>query len=616
MIEKQAGTCAKGAPGSTIPRALLAVLAIAAVVFVAYSVTLFSDYGMADDYNFLNCGLNRSKAVLNLLITAGRPLNGLLLDFGFKTAGSIGNLAILRAITLVGIWLLGCGLYFFARRHRVGAISSMAIACGIVLLPSFQVYASWAQHFTTPFAAAIALFSAYILTPACAQREWSRGLVILYSTLLLTTAIVIYQPIAMFFCTGILISIIASADNAGTWKPGRIFDAAAVFVAANTLGFLVLKTGLHYFGYPGASARGNLVQNIPEKLKWFVSEPLANSLSLYSVPANQPLEIFVAIIILLGAIFFARRHPAGKVVSAFAYGIICLLGSYLPNLATAENWASYRTIGALGASAIVLLVLMGSEIFHAGRKRFPVDSVLGRLARYLWLVPSVGLFAMAIAVQSNVLNSIVLPNVTELNNLASVLNEELGQKSGKVVVVVRLSSFTDSAVRPIAYDEFGIPSSSQRDDAKAMVEILLRNTNVSPIEVNTTSEKIDVTPRPDHVDTLVVDFPRLVTSQRYRAMSLVTQHVDGGIISPLNINDDNWTAGIWKNKHDPDVYSFVYQLSPGEPVLKPGEELNFHKSGVRTVSRVDVTGGYVNVRVDGTRLDAEDGYPHSVSRTP
>src|SRR5687768_3010584 len=155
-----------GSGNIIISQGYLASLIIAAIVLSAYSVVLLNDFGVLDDYFFLNNAITGSNHTLPLLIGAGRPLNAVLLDQGFNLAGSIEGLTILRSITLIGIWLLGLGLYLFSRRHCVGFMSSLAIACGVILLPSFHVYASWAQHFTTPFAGALALLSSFILTPA------------------------------------------------------------------------------------------------------------------------------------------------------------------------------------------------------------------------------------------------------------------------------------------------------------------------------------------------------------------------------------------------------------------------------------------------------------------
>lgn len=522
MIEKKAAMLARDDLERRISQGLSASMIIAAVVFAAYSVVLSSNFGVMDDYSFLLNAIVRGNDTLTLLIGAGRPLNAVLLDVGFRSTGSIENLAILRAITLVGIWLLGCGIYFFSRVHCVSFISSLAIACGIVLLPSFQVYASWAQHFTTPFAGAIALLSAFILTPACTIRERSRILAILLSALFLLTSILIYQPIAMLFCVGILISIISKPEFSSAWRPSRVIDAIAAFVTAMFFGLLIFKIGQHI--YPSGSSRYGLVQNIHEKLSWFISEPIVNALSLFSVPANVISLFAVFLTVLFGTFLLIRRRGLNTVLLIFIYGIFCVLGSYAPNLATAENWASYRSIGALSALVVALLVLMVSEIFTFFKSKYATNSLLGRLNKYHWIVPAVLLIILTTRAQSNVLNGFVLPNVTELNNLASTLNDGKGRGSEKVAVIIKSSSWSDSAAKPMAYDEFGMPSSIRDYYAKAIVEIVLRSTNLIKNSMVISSVEAITGKQVDYDTNLVVDFPRLITSQRFKTDPLALQN--------------------------------------------------------------------------------------------
>lgn len=612
MIEKKADIVERNALEQSIPQGLSASMIIATVVFAAYSVVLSSNFGVMDDYTFLLNALLRNNGTLTLLIGAGRPLNAVLLDFGFRSAGSIENLAVLRAITLAGMWLLGCGLYFFSRLHCVSLICSLAIACGIVLLPSFQVYASWAQHVTTPFAGGIALLSAFILTPVCTVRERSRILAIFLSSLLLLTSILIYQPIAMLFLTGILISIISKPDINTEWKLSRVVDAITVFVMAMFFGLMAFKIGQYI--HPSGSSRYGLVQNIHEKLSWFFSEPIANSLSVYIIPANVILQLTVILIVLLGAFLFIKRRGSNNLLPIFIYGFFCILGSYTPNLATAENWASYRSIGALSASVVVLLIFMAAELFSYIQRICTTNIPLGKINKYNWLLATILLIILTTQAQSNVLNGFVLPNVTELNNLASALNDKKSQGSEKVTVIIKSSNWSDSAARPMAYDEFGMPSSHTDYYAKTIVNIVLRSTSLIPNAIIASSGDVLAYQQSDHNVNLVIDFPHLVTSQRFKTDSSALLHSSSNAISPLNINDANWKNGIWINKNNPNAYSFTYRSNFGEKAFKVGDKLRFYKSGIRTVLRVDFTGNYINVLVNDPLLSSEDGYPHSIVR--
>lgn len=612
MIQKKPAKFVRNDTGQIISKGLSASLIIAAVVFSAYSIVLSSNFGVLDDYTFLYNAITGSNHTITLLISAGRPLNAMLLDLGFHSAGSIENLAILRAMTLIGIWSLGSGLYLFSRLHCVSFISSLAIACGIILLPSFQVYASWAQHFTTPIAGAFALLSAFILTPACTMRERSRVWAIFFSVLLLVIAILIYQPIAMLFCTGILISVLSKPDVFSDWKLSRAIDAAMAFVTAMVLGLIIFKIGQYI--YPSGSSRYGLVQNIPEKLVWFFSEPIENALSLYIVPANINSQFVVVLTVFFGTLFLIKKCGLKTISIIFIYVILCVLGSYAPNLATAENWASYRSIGALGASVVVMLVLLVSGPIDSIQKRYSTKVLIGSSIKYFWFVMAIFLIILTGQAQSNVQNGFVLPNVTELNNLASIFNDVKIQHTEKVRVIIKPSSWADSAARPMAYDEFGIPSSVRDYYAKPIVEIVLRSMNSIPNAIITMSGDTTTNQKPDDANSLLVDFPRLVTSQRFKTDPSASLNLNPNVISPLNISDDNWKNGIWSNEVNPNVYSFVYRANIGDKKLKVGDNLKFKISGFRSVLRIDITGEYINVLVNGPPLSHADGYPSTIIR--
>lgn len=590
-----------------VSQGFLASLIIAAVVLAAYSVVLSNDFGVLDDYAFLYSAITGSNHTFPLLISAGRPLNAVLLDQGYHLAGSIEGLSILRSITLIGIWLLGFGLYLFSRRHCVDFMSSLAIACGIMLLPSFHVYASWAQHFTTPFAGALALLSAFILTPACTIRDSSRGLAISLAALLLLIAILIYQPLAMLFCTGILISVLSRPDAVSDWRLGRAIDAATAFVAAMLAGLIIFKIGQYL--YPSDSARYGLVQDIYGKIKWFFSEPIANALSLYIVPRSATPQYVVIFSLLFSALFLIKKYGIFVSSIIFIYGALCLFGSYAPNLVTAENWASYRSIGAIAASMVVMIVLLVREPILCIQKKFNANKMFGSCAKYFWFAPMFFLFTLTIQVQGNVLSGFVLPNVFELNNLASFLKDAGIKKTERVSLIVRPASWEDSSARPMVYDEFGMPSSIKYYYAKPIVEIVVRSMNLAPNAVVSMYEDLTANQAEGASRRLLIDFPRLVTSQRFKTDPLVSL-----TILPLNINDDNWTNGIWTNKNNLGAYSFVYRSSSDDVALHAGDKLIFVKSGARTVLRVDSAGDYTNVLVNGSPLLPEDGHPHAIRR--
>jgi hypothetical protein len=500
-------------PVMALPEKLWAPLFIVALIVLTYASVLSSTFGMDDDYNFLNWGIEHVDTTFLLLIAAGRPINGKVLQWGFGAVGSIENLVYLRAITLTGIGLLAIGLFFFCRKHRVARLPSLVVACGIILLPSFQIYAAWAQHFTTPYTACLGLLSAFLVTPACRLSERSRIGAIIASALLLAIALLVYQPIAMFFCTGILISILAKADDGTGWNVRRLMDAAIAFVVGNGLGFLIFKFCLRFQSMQGVSDRGSIALKPVEKLAWFFKEPLRNALSLYKVSAKWQLQLAVLAFIALAFVLYVKRAGIKRATLILVFAVLALLASYLPNMVVAENWASYRTLGALAATMLVLVVFSATEIFRFIREIFAKSP--DGVNRFALGFALLALLCADFRAQSNLLNGLVLPLTTELNNLTAYIDKATGQKTGKMHVQIKPASYLDSSAVPMAYDEFGIPTMSLHYDSLALVKILLRNKNIDPGEI----EFINELPAEPNVvkDTLVINSSELATSQRFKS---------------------------------------------------------------------------------------------------
>lgn len=456
----------------------LAALAIFSSVFLTYSAVIFNTFGVLDDWFFLSNAITGQAGTVPLLIGAGRPLNAFIYEIGFSAAGSIEGLSILRLITIIGISFLGFFLYKFSRAQHIDFATSLLIAIGTVLLPSFHVYASWAQHFTTPYAGILAIFSAFILTPGCRIRDRSRALAIALSAAALITSLLIYQPIAMLFWTGILISLIADLESNNKWNFVRLLDALIAFSIAMIVAFIIFKIGQAQ--YPTNSSRYGLVNDIPEKLTWFISDPLKNAISLYAAPRNSAVQWLVLTTALTAFLFLAKFRGLKFTAKLASAVTLVLFLSYIPNLATAENWGTYRSIGALAVSfyASLLLVI-----------RFPIRHILqngisrkyGGSAVMVPLCFLVGTFVVLSSLtQFNVSRGFVLPNVTELNNLASFLKEQNLTSPPGQSILVKTSSWKDSSASVLLYDEFGMHSSLQDYYSLLMVKTVLRSMGLGP----------------------------------------------------------------------------------------------------------------------------------------
>lgn len=589
----------------------LAVLTIFSSVFLTYSVVLFNTFGVLDDWYFLHNAIAGQAGTVPLLIGAGRPLNAFIFDMGFSAAGSIEGLTYLRLISIIGISFLGFFLYKFAKAQRLDFVTSLLIAIGVVLLPSFHVYASWAQHFTTPYAGILAILSAFVLTPGCRIRDRSRILAVAFSAAILLVSLLIYQPLAMLFWTGIFISMVAALDSSEKWSFARLFDVLIAFSIAMVVAFVVFKIG--QLQYPSDSSRYGLVADIYGKLTWFFSEPLANAISLYAVPRSSAVGWLVFAVFLIAFLLLGRFRGLKFTAKLALMVAFSLLFSYVPNLATAENWASYRSIGALAASLYVSLLLV---------VRFPVKYFIENRAskKYIssvFVVPLCLVFCVfaifSSLAQSSVNKGFVLPNVIELNNLASFLKEQNFASLNEQSILVKTSSWRDSSAAVLLYDEFGMHSSLRDYYSLVMVKTVLRSMGLGlGAKVLPYSDGVLAGEGLVNNKIVIIDFPKLVTNERFRTNFLDWKSVDLERVYPPNISDKNWTAGLWASTESPGFYSFTYKRRYGDKGLNVGDVLVFERSGLRTITKIDVGGDYINVLVDGAPLVPGDGFPRPV----
>jgi hypothetical protein len=113
---------------------------------------------------------------------------------------------------------------------------------------------------------------------------------------------------------------------------------------------------VHFYG--GAfSGRTNLVHDLIGKVRWFWNEPIVNGLGMFNVNPAESVALVLTIVAAVGILLLHVHSGWG----AFGFlGIAAALTplSYLPNLAISENFASYRSTGALSA-LLTLYVWLG-----------------------------------------------------------------------------------------------------------------------------------------------------------------------------------------------------------------------------------------------------------------
>ena len=283
-------------------------------------------------------------------------------------------------------------------------------------LPAFQVYGSWGVLFYAPYATILGgcaslLVTGAVDTEARVDRQRVAG-----AAAVLVVALLAYQPAAMFFWVFLAIALVGHAYE--TRRAIRVVVAHAVAaVSALMVAFLVLKLSVHAFGdsTPNAS-RSRLVRDVPDKLDWFLREPLKSSLNLFDLTPSTWLAASVAAISVAGIGLLLRSRTERPLLFA-AVGAALVPATYLPNLVIADEWATYRTQVALSSLLALYASLGVIGLWLATR-----ESLRGRLTRTRLrtaeravLVGATAVVAVsALAATRNVLALFVEPELTEL----------------------------------------------------------------------------------------------------------------------------------------------------------------------------------------------------------
>ena len=200
------------------------------------------------------------------------------------------------------------------------------------------------------------------------------------------------------------------------------------------------------------SSRSQLVQNIPDKVIWFLKQPVVNALNLTNIDPTYTNAVFIGIFVVIGLCLYFKGAIGSCLVKLLLAGALLPL-SYLPNLVVANDWPSYRTLLALGPLVALYYVL--AIIGFVGL----FDYVSLERLKAAAIVLPLGFFAIysGLSAAGNVATEFALPQYTEVQFLNSELQPVMRQHPHVIYFVN--SSWTDSIAPLVRYDEFGLPSS-------------------------------------------------------------------------------------------------------------------------------------------------------------
>jgi hypothetical protein len=453
-------------------------LLIAGAILGMFTSVLTIVYAFSDDYPVLAItnGLGPSpwfgRSIIDTTAAGGRPFAGLLDDLVFSAAGTIDNLRYVRFIAVLGIVALALLLHWSLMRAGLTRIPAALIALLVCSMPAFQVYASWAVLFNVPYAALLGGGASLL---AVAAADAPRHLLldrIIGATAMLLAALLIYQPAAMFFWVFLAIALVGAAhESKRPWRLIRMHVGVAAL--AVPIEFLVQRLAIHVVGNTVPNrARNELTHDVIGKVGFF-RKPLYKSLNLFDLTPSPWLATVVAVLAIVGISLLLRRSERRLLYAAVSLLLIPLC--YLPNLVVRENFASYRSQGALSSLIALYFGLGAIGIWLTVRNSLRVRLDPGRLLvieRVALLTATSFVAASAFFAAKNVLTLFAEPQSTELRLIRS---QVAALPPGVARVGFVGTPYYWGLTKLVIIDEFGLPSTSQLWSLEPSVDLILRD---------------------------------------------------------------------------------------------------------------------------------------------
>ena len=436
---------------------------IVSTLMISYSVVISGNYGFRDDYVFLDYAQTKSSQTLIDYTVSGRPLGGLLVSAAFAHAEDVSGLSRVRFLGLLGLILASLCLYRTLAASDCDRAVAAMLSITVFLMPPFQVYAAWACHVTDGFAIAAAILAAF-LTQRSGRFESTlpRYCLTALAPLVFIMSGALYQPAAMFYWVCVCVYYVVPAK-----VPGRLLGDSGRFLLVGATGsaglYLVHRIAVTQLAY--GAERAHLATDYAAKMQWFFGEVLRRATGLNLINSPAWASALIAVATVAGLWFYLGRLLPRSRFLLLGTAFITLILAAVPNLATAENWASCRSISALWAICCILsfLALQGwlATVIPPSISERVLHAVL-----VCWLVGSAVLASM------NLATYFVIPQEIEAAYVEYRLLAQPIDSTTPVAVVP--GHWSISRAPEIYYDEFGSSSTSTTWGSRSIVTVMLR----------------------------------------------------------------------------------------------------------------------------------------------
>lgn len=425
---------------------------------------LIDAYGVLDDYSILYLAPNETNVRIFLFAAAGgRPLQGALVhaQYHFTSFDPFLSLTLMHLVTLLLVVVAFVFLVRYLERIGFSQIQSAAITLFTFLLtPGILIIIGW----TVLLSAGLALLMVSMALFTFAGHSKLRAV---YAFAFVTSAMLIYQPVAMLFLVFWLLPQIFRKDFRVFSRSN--FTSLVIIFTASSASFISAKI-TNLLTNTDLGARSNLIGDPGAKLDWILQTYLHRALGSHFIFADsQEITRFllVSVFLLFSVLAFLARWGIRSFTNRFVFLLTIFILSSIPNLLTSENWASHRSLLAPNLFVALLCSLL---IFHLYKELQHLRAVRVFMPPTLLLI---------IIIQSIYVNSMsndywAAPQLKEINVTNSYILDN--------VLTDPFCSFpshwSDSQADRTSFDEFGYPSTSAGWVHEPFLKLLLNKNGI------------------------------------------------------------------------------------------------------------------------------------------
>lgn len=456
------------------------VFLVSPILVIAGTLGGLGRYGFMDDYAILGSSLD-GNFDFDLYMSQGRPFTAIYSYFSFSFIDDIDSLLFLHCLGIFTLAFFSILLFTYYRKFVDSVPILIALSVLPILLnPGLLLLATWAVMSSV----GIALFPA--VTAAFLIRQNGK-LMFLVVPLLLSISFLSYPPATMIFlglpCIAWLISVtkIGSTDNQNEIVETIKKSFVCIFISG-IIALIFLK-GISA-QYSQQSNRTELIGDLSEKINFLIKFAFPTALDYFE--PERGFSIYGAITIVSVVVLTIVSIKQKNMLTFILVMTLGIGGVFIPNILTAENWASNRSLFATQwiFSSITLIT-----IFHL---IYSLKFIFFK--QKLITFACVSLLALSIFHANNLLVTTMSgPQMRELE-LARIAIAELNPM---LKIQVKKSEWTDSISPWLVGDEFGIPSSCQSWVPVPMTKLILsemypnKSFDVELVEEITSSNSIN-----------------------------------------------------------------------------------------------------------------------------